>query len=69
MQSPLSILIVDDEEELATLFKHLIDAMGLNAISFTNPLLAFEYFMVNRDKVSLVITDLRTPGMWNRISQ
>lgn len=63
MQNPLSILIVDDEEELATLFKDSMKAMGMDAMSFSNPLLAFEYFKDNKDKFSLVITDLRMPGM------
>lgn len=63
MHSSLSILIVDDEEELSTLFKHFIQAMSLDAVSFTNPLLAFESFKVNKDKFSLVITDLRMPGI------
>ena len=63
MQSPLPVLIVDDEEELATLFKHSMEAMGMDAMSFTNPLLAYEYFKDNNDKFSLAITDLRMPGM------
>jgi DNA-binding NtrC family response regulator len=63
MQNPLSILIIDDEEELATLFKHSMEAMGMDAMSFSNPLLAFEYFEDNKDKFSLVITDLRMPGL------
>lgn len=63
MLTPLSILIVDDEMELATLFKNYIEAMGLDAISFTNSLLAFEYFKDNPNKFSLVITDLRMPGI------
>ena len=63
MLTPLSILIVDDEIELATLFKNYIEAMGLGAISFTNALLAFEYFKDNPNKFSLVITDLRMPGI------
>ncbi|HEX5904815.1 MAG TPA: response regulator [Candidatus Nitrosocosmicus sp.] len=63
MASPLSILIVDDEEELATLFKNFLEARSMDAVSFTNPLLAFEYCKDNQQKFSLVITDLRMPGM------
>ena len=63
MLNPLSILIVDDEEELATLFKDYFQASGMDAVSFTNPLLAFEYFKNNPQKFSLVISDLRMPGM------
>lgn len=58
-----SIMVVDDEEELAILFGQLIESMGLVAITFTDPLLAFEHFKNNKDKFSLVITDLRMPGV------
>ncbi len=58
-----SIMVVDDEEELAILFGQLIESMGLIAITFTDPLLAFERFKNNKDKFSLVITDLRMPGV------
>jgi DNA-binding response OmpR family regulator len=37
--------------------------MGLDAISFTDPLPAFEYFKDNPNKIQLVITDLRMPGI------
>lgn len=63
MPSPLSILIVDDEPELASLFKDYFEAGGMDAVSFTNPLLAFEYFKESQNKFSLVITDLRMPAM------
>ncbi len=63
MQSPLSVLIVDDEEELATLYKEFVRTMGYDAVSFTNPLLALEHYKQSIDKYSLIITDLRMPGM------
>ena len=63
MPGSLSILVVDDEEELSTLFQHAIDAMGLDTISFTDPLPAFQYFKDNPNKIQLVITDLRMPGI------
>ncbi len=63
MPGSLPILLVDDEKELATLFQHAIEAMGLDAISFTDPLPAFEYFKDNLNKIQLVITDLRMPGI------
>jgi CheY-like chemotaxis protein len=63
MQNPLSVLIVDDEIELAALFKDYFEANGMDAVSFTNPLLALEYFKDNQNRLSLVITDLRMPGI------
>jgi len=63
VQIPLSVLVVDDEEELATLYKEFVRTMGYDAVSFTNPLLAFEHYKQRLDKYSLIITDLRMPGM------
>jgi CheY-like chemotaxis protein len=56
-------MVVDDEEELAILFGQLIESMGLGAISFIHPLQAFEHFKNNKDRLSLIITDLRMPGL------
>ena len=63
MPNPLSVLIVDDEVELAALFKDYFEANRMDAVSFTNPLLALEYFKDNQNRLSLVITDLRMPGI------
>ena len=60
---PLSILIVEDEEELAALYKEFIMRMGYDAVFFTNPLLAYEHYKECVEKYSLIITDLRMPGM------
>jgi CheY-like chemotaxis protein len=59
-----SILIVDDEQELATLYRQYLTGMGFDAaVSFTDPLMAFEHYRQCADKYSIVITDLRMPGM------
>jgi DNA-binding NtrC family response regulator len=63
VQNPLTILIVDDEEELTTLYKEFVRTMGYDTVSFTNPRLALEHYKQRVDKYSLVITDLRMPGM------
>jgi CheY-like chemotaxis protein len=59
----LSVLVVDDEEELAALYREFVRTMGYDAISFTNPLLALEHYRQSIGKYSLIITDLRMPGM------
>ena len=60
----MSVLIVDDEQELATLYREFLIGMGFDvAVSFTNPLMALEHYRQCADKYSLVITDLRIPGM------
>lgn len=58
-----SIIVIDDEPELASLFKEFLKNQGYNVISFTDAELAFEYYAETADKISLILTDLRMPGM------
>ena len=58
-----SIIIVDDELELASLFKTFLKNEGYDVVSFTDPVLALEYYKETADKHSLIITDLRMPGI------
>jgi CheY-like chemotaxis protein len=58
-----SIVVVDDEVELATLFKTFLENQGYDVVSFTDPVLALEYFKATEDKHSLIITDLRMPSI------
>lgn len=61
--SSLSFLVVDDEQELASLYKEFFIEMGLDAVSFTSPSLALEHYEQCPDKYSMILTDLRMPGM------
>ena len=61
--SSLSFLVVDDEQELASLYEEFIKEMDYNVTSFTNPLYALEHYKQCIDKYSLILTDLRMPGM------
>jgi two-component system cell cycle response regulator CpdR len=63
MQLPLSILVVDDEVDISMLLKQFLNGLGINAVSFTSPLLAFEHLKNSHKSYSLIITDLRMPGM------
>lgn len=58
-----SLMVVDDEEELAYLFKELLKGSGFNTVSFTDPLLALDHFRSNPAQYSLILSDLRMPGM------
>lgn len=62
LSSP-SIIVIDDEIELASLFKEFLRKEGYTVVSFTDPVLAFEYYRETADKHSLIITDLRMPGI------
>lgn len=63
LHSPISILIVDDEKELATLYKEFVIRLGYEGVSFTDPLMAFEHYKKFTSQYPLVMTDLRMPGM------
>jgi CheY-like chemotaxis protein len=63
MSNSPSVMVVDDEEELAHLFSYFLEESGFNSVSFTDPLLALEDFKRNPEKFSLILTDLRMPGM------
>lgn len=56
-------MIVDDEPSLSTLFNDFLTREGYDVVSFTNPLLALEHFKNNSNGFSLIITDLRMPGL------
>jgi DNA-binding response OmpR family regulator len=56
-----SVMVVDDEEELANLFKRFLEISGFNSVSFTDPLSAPDPFSQNHDKYSVVITDWKMP--------
>ena len=58
-----SIIVVDDEPELASLFKAFLKNEGCNVVSFTDPVLALEYYKETENKHSLIITDLRMPDI------
>ena len=58
-----SIILVDDELELACIFKEFLKNEGYDVVSFTDPVLALEYYKETAGKHSLIITDLRMPGI------
>jgi len=60
---PYSILVIDDELSLASLFKQFLVKLGYDAISFTDPSLALEHFKQSYGKYSVILTGLRMPHM------
>ena len=63
MSTRPSVMVVDDEEELANLYRIFLERSGFNSVSFTDPLSAFEHYRQNYDKYSLVITDWKMPNL------
>ncbi|HEU5121139.1 MAG TPA: response regulator [Candidatus Nitrosocosmicus sp.] len=58
-----SVMVVDDEEELANLFMESLKGSGFDSVSFTDPLLALEHFKSNPEQYSVILSDLKMPGI------
>jgi DNA-binding NtrC family response regulator len=57
------IQVVDDEFDIVNVIRIYLQKKGLNALGFTDPLLALEHFRINCKNYSVVISDVRMPGM------
>ena len=58
-----SIMIVDDEIDIATFMKLSLQKCGYNVDSFTDSFLALEHFQLNSEDYTIVLSDIRMPGM------
>ena len=58
-----SIMIVDDEIDITTFMKLSLQKCGFNVDSFTDPFLALEHFHLNSKDYTIVISDIRMPGI------
>jgi len=58
------IAIIDDEPDLAYLFKEALSQIdGVQVFAFTDPLLALEHFQANYQNYGVIISDYRMPTM------
>ena len=61
---PVYVCVVDDEADLAYLFKDALSQIdGVMVFNFNDPSLALEHFQTNHKNYRAVITDYRMPGM------
>ena len=58
-----SILVVDDENDIVNLIKQSLQINWLKVSAFTDPVIALEDFKVNGQTCSLILSDIRMPGM------
>ena len=58
-----SILVVDDDPDIARLIVQWLDRDGLKVTAFTDPVMALEDFKLNCNSCSLILSDIRMPGM------
>jgi len=63
-QSPVFVAVIDDEADLAYLFKDALSQIeGVKIFAFTDPSLALEHFQMNHQNYRVVISDYRMPTM------
>jgi len=58
-----SILLVDDEEPIATLLKAILEGLGYKVTMCLNSLETLDLFKTNADSFDLVISDMAMPNM------
>jgi DNA-binding NtrC family response regulator len=58
-----NILVLDDELDITTVIITSLRRNGFNVFGFTNPFLALEHFKMNFKGYSIILSDLRMPGM------
>lgn len=57
------IMVLDDERDLVSLFKDALESIGYHVYGSTDPLLALEHFTLNTGKYSMIVSDIRMPGI------
>jgi CheY-like chemotaxis protein len=62
-QKTFSVLLIDDDADILTIFKHSLAQAGMHTYAFTNPMLAVEHFRSNANSYDIVVTDVRMPHM------
>lgn len=63
-QSPVFVAVIDDEADLAYLFKDALSQIDdVQVFAFTDPSLALEHFKANHQNYMVIISDYRMPTM------
>ena len=58
------VAIVDDEQDITTLFHDALRSInGITIFAFTDPILALEHFQKNKDAYVVVISDFTMPRL------
>lgn len=58
-----TILALDDDFDIISIIRQLLQRRGFNVFGFTEPSLALEHFKMNCNSYDLVLSDVRMPGM------
>ncbi len=63
MASANAVVAVDDEPDIAKLYREYLQKSGFDSTSFIEPLDAVRYFYQNPSRSSVIITDLCMPSL------
>ena len=63
MITPVSIMIVEDEWDVARLLGMYVASTGFESILFTEPLLALDHYKQNSKKYALIVVDWSMPDL------
>ncbi len=63
IKSPIQILVIDDDDDILNLFSGFLKKEGYGVMSFLDPLEALEEIHRKPQKYSIIITDVRMPGI------
>ena len=58
-----SVLVVDDEHDIVNLIRQSLQITGMKVSAFTDPVTALEHFRVNCKTCSVILSDIRMPGI------
>jgi two-component system, cell cycle response regulator CpdR len=61
MSTPVSIMIVEDEWDIARLLGLYVASSGFESILFTEPLLALDHYKQNSKRYTLIVVDWSMP--------
>jgi DNA-binding NtrC family response regulator len=63
IESRTQILVIDDDEDILNLFSDFLKKEGYGVTSFLDPLKALEEIHRRPQRYSIIITDVRLPGI------
>src|SRR4029078_5032594 len=63
IKSPIQILVIDYDDDILNLFSGFLKKEGYGVMSFLDPLEALEEIHRKPQKYSIIITDVRMPGI------
>ncbi len=61
--SSATVAVVDNEEDIVTLFTEIIRMNGYFVVGFTNPLFLIDYISECPDQIQLLLIDYKMPQM------